>query len=68
MAGAVLLPLSDHSLTTLSVSKNGWTVGAENNLSCYEIKEPLHSNAVQALAGGAISALETQTAFTARGG
>ena len=27
-------------------------VGAKNTLSCYKIKEAVHSNAVQALAGG----------------
>ena len=32
---------------------------------CYRIKEPLHSNAMQALAGGTISALKTWTAVTA---
>ena len=37
----------------------------EPTLSCYEIKEPLHSDAVQALAGDTISALKTQTAFIA---
>ena len=37
----------------------------EPTLSCYEIKEPLHSDAVQALAGDTIPALKTQTAFIA---
>ncbi len=27
-------------------------VGAKNTVSCYKIKEAVHSNAVQALAGG----------------
>ena len=35
---------------------------------CYEKKNPLHSNAVQALAGGTLSALvKTWTAFTVMG-
>ena len=34
-------------------------------MSCYEVWEPMHSNAVQALAGGALSALITHTAFMA---
>ena len=36
-------------------------------MSCYEIWDPLHSNAVQALAGGLLSALRTHTALMAIG-
>ena len=32
-------------------------------MSCYEIFKPVNSNAMQALAGGSLSALITHTAF-----
>ena len=36
-------------------------------MSCYEVWELVHSNAVQALAGGSLSALITHTAVMAMG-
>ena len=99
-AGAVLLPFSDYSQTTLRLLPylvyyylllthyshiqiihkllifsdipprllllSLKTLGQfEPTLSCYEIKETLHSDAVQALAGDTIPALKPQTAFIA---